>query len=198
MSPFGKVVTIGIALVTGTSLLTGVTTAYMLRPAASTDPVTATYAPASVRRAAAVAPQRSTPVATRTTWDAPRATPVATTATPATTTASDCATGGDRALRIAKPGAIGGLLGAGLGAAGGAIANGGSGAGKGALIGGLVGVAAGTGYGAYKTKNECGTIFGNRSFVEGGRAPGVSDRGPVTETALRSNAANDITIYSVR
>ena len=74
-----------------------------------------------------------------------RATADTNVASPVATTASECATGGDRAWRIAKPGAIGGLLGAGLGAAGGAIAKGGSGAGKGALIGGLVGaiVAAG-------------------------------------------------------
>jgi hypothetical protein len=80
---------------------------------------------------------------------------------PAATTPADCDTGGDRALRIAKPGALGALLGAGLGAAGGAIANGGKGAGKGALVGGLAGAALGTGYGAYKTKNECGTILGD-------------------------------------
>ena len=53
------------------------------------------------------------------------------------------------------------LLGAGLGAAGGAVADGGSGAGKGAIIGGLAGAVLGGGYGAYQTKNECGTIFGN-------------------------------------
>ena len=87
---------------------------------------------------------------------APRVTPVAT--TPAAT--AEC-TAGDRAMRIAKPGVIGGLLGAGLGAAGGAVADGGSGAGKGALIGGLAGTVLGGGYGAYQTKNECGTIFGN-------------------------------------
>jgi hypothetical protein len=109
---------------------------------------------------------------------------------------SQCATGTDRAWRIAKPGALGGLVGAGLGAAGGAIADGGSGAGKGALIGGLVGAATGAGYGAYKTNTECGTIFGNRGFTDGG--PSMSERGPVTETALRPRAANDITIYSAR
>jgi hypothetical protein len=64
-------------------------------------------------------------------------------------------------MKIAKPGLIGTLAGAGLGAIGGAIADGGSGAGKGALIGGLAGLAAGGGYGAYKTQQECGTIFGN-------------------------------------
>jgi len=63
-------------------------------------------------------------------------------------------------MRIAKPGAIGALLGAGLGAAGGAVVKGGNGAGKGALLGGIAGAALGTGYGAYKTNNECGTIFG--------------------------------------
>jgi len=185
MNPFGKIVTIAIALVTGTALLTGVTTAYMLRPAAPADTMTATYAPTPVRRAPAVVAPRVVPASSRATVAAPRATPVA-------TTASDCATGGDRAWRIAKPGALGGLLGAGLGAAGGAIANGGSGAGKGALIGGLVGAVAGTGYGAYKTNNECGTIFGNRGFTDG--APG-----PATEAALlRPVTANDVTVYRAR
>ncbi len=179
MSPFGKVVTTGIALVVGTSLLTGVTTAYMIRPPAPPDTISATYAPAPVRRAAVAVPRRATPAASQTTWDTPRATPVA-------TTTSDCATGGDRAWRIAKPGVIGGLLGAGLGAAGGAIANGGSGAGKGALIGGLAGAAAGTGYGAYKTKNECGTIFGSPGFTDGAVVPGVGDRGPVTEAVYNA------------
>ncbi len=64
-------------------------------------------------------------------------------------------------MRIAKPGLLGGLLGAGLGAAGGAIADGGKAAGKGALIGGLAGAALGGGYGAYKTNQECGTVFGD-------------------------------------
>jgi hypothetical protein len=192
MSPLGKIVMSGIALVTGTSLLTGITTAYMLRPAAPTDTMPATSATVPVHRATAVVAARVVPAVSRTTADTPRAIPVA-------TTASQCATGGDRAWRIAKPGAIGGLLGAGLGAAGGAIANGGSDAGKGALIGGLVGTAAGAGYGAYNTHKECGTIFGNRGFTDAAPAPSIPDRGPVTEAALRpSSSARDITIYNVR
>jgi hypothetical protein len=192
MSPFGKIVTTIIALVTGTSLLTGVTTAYMLRPGVPTETMTASYATPPVRRTPAVVAPRVAPTVGRATADTNGATPVA-------TTASTCATGGDRAWRIAKPGAIGGLLGAGLGAAGGAIANGGSGAGKGALIGGLVGAAAGTGYGAYKTKNECGTIFGSSGFTAGAPIPRTADRGPVTEAALlRRGTANDITVYNAR
>jgi hypothetical protein len=189
MNPLGKIVTAGIAVVTGTSLLTGVTTAYILRSPAPAAPMTASYATTPVRRAHAEVAARVVPAVNRTTVNTPRATPVA-------STSSQCATGSDRAWRIAKPGALGGLVGAGLGAAGGAIADGGSGAGKGALIGGLVGAATGAGYGAYKTNNECGTIFGNRGFTDGGA--GVSERGPVTETALRPRAANDITIYSAR
>jgi Glycine zipper len=77
-------------------------------------------------------------------------------------TPADCANGTDRALKIAKPGALGGLLGAVLGAAGGAIAHGGKGAGQGALIGAGVGVVAGSGWGAYKTKQDCGTVLGAR------------------------------------
>jgi hypothetical protein len=194
MKPLGKIVTTVIALITGTSLLTGVTTAYMLRPVAvePADTMTARYATPPVHRAPAVVAPRVAPTLGRATADTSGASPVS-------TTASECATGGDRALRIAKPGAIGGLLGAGLGAAGGAIANGGSGAGKGALIGGLVGAAAGTGYGAYKTKNECGTIFGSRGFADDAPISRSADRGPVTEAALlRRGTGNDITVYNAR
>jgi len=115
----------------------------MTTPAVTTAAV---VRPAVVRRAAVTSPA----VVTRTAAT-PYVTPVV----------ADCATGGDRAMRIVKPGLIGTLAGAGLGAIGGAIADGGGGAGKGALIGGIAGAAAGTGYGAYKTKQECGTIFGS-------------------------------------
>src|SRR5262245_38081881 len=155
-----KLATIGLALVGTTALGTGLTTAYVLRQPDEAAPVAAPaqrtiVTPRAVAATPAVARPAVTPVA-------PRVTPVA--ATPGTTTqtvAADCATGKDRALKIAKPGAIGALLGAGLGAAGGAIADGGHGAGKGALIGGITGTVLGGGYGAYQTKNECGTIFGN-------------------------------------
>jgi hypothetical protein len=180
MSPLGKIVTAGIAVVTGTSLLTGVTTAYILRPPVPAAPMTATYASTPLHQPPAGAAGRVVPAVTRTTPNTPRAVPVA-------AASSQCATGADRAWRIAKPGALGGLVGAALGAAGGAIADGGSGAGKGALIGGLAGAATGAGYGAYETNTECGTIFGNRGFTDGG-----------SETALRTRAANDITIYSGR
>jgi hypothetical protein len=188
MSPFGKIVTIGIALVTGTSLLTGVTTAYMLRSTVPADNMVATSATAPVPRAPAT---RVVPAVSRTSVDTPRPIPVA-------TTASECATGGDRAWRIAKPGAIGALLGAGLGAAGGAMANGGSGAGKGALIGGLVGTAAGAGYGAYNTQKECGTIFGNSGFTDAVPVASTPAPGRVTETAFHPGSARDITIYNAR
>jgi len=68
--------------------------------------------------------------------------------------ASSQCEGSDRAWRIAKPGAIGGLVGAGLGAAGGAIADGGKAAGKGALIGGALGAGGGTLYGIYDNKKN--------------------------------------------
>ena len=188
MISLGKIVTAGIALVTGTALLTGVTTAYILRPQAPAAPMTETYTTTPVPRAPAAMTARVVPAVSRPTANPPRAVPVA-------STSSQCTTGTDRALRIAKPGVVGALLGAGLGAAGGAIADGGSGAGKGALIGGLLGVATGAGYGAYKTNNDCGTIFGNREFTDG--AP-VSERGPMTEAAVRPSPGNDITIYSAR
>ena len=150
-----KLATIGMALVGTTALGTGLTTSYMLQTPAPADAqtaaapkppraVVASMGPSPLSRAVApVAPPRVTPVSA------------------AATIPADCDTGGERALRIAKPGVVGALLGAGLGAAGGAIADGGNAAGKGALIGGLAGAALGGGYGAYKTKNECGTIFGD-------------------------------------
>lgn len=148
-----KMATIGLALAGVTAVSTGLTTAWMLRPTASAQAETPA-ATAPTRPVAHYAQAPAAPAAARATT--PRVTPVASTAVPA-----DCSSGGDRALRIAKPGALGALLGAGLGAAGGAIADGGKAAGKGALIGGIAGAALGTGYGAYKTKNECGTIFGD-------------------------------------
>ena len=163
-----KLATIALALTGVTALSTGLTTAWMLRPTAEAQAEAAPITPAPARPpmqyAATVSPSpaRVAPTVVR-----PAATPtVVRTETPApvtrvaTTAPADCSTGGDRALRIAKPGAIGALLGAGLGAAGGAVVKGGNGAGKGALLGGIAGAALGTGYGAYKTQNECGTIFG--------------------------------------
>jgi hypothetical protein len=151
-----KLATIGMALVGTTALGTGLTTSYMLRTPAPADAQETAVAPRPPRAvAASMAPaplsRAVAPVAP------PRVTPVSTTAV----IPADCDTGGERAMRIAKPGVVGALLGAGLGAAGGAIADGGKAAGKGALIGGLAGAALGGGYGAYKTKNECGTIFGD-------------------------------------
>lgn len=157
-----KVATIGLGIAGVTALGTGLTTAWMLRPTAPAE-TPAAVAPAamhsSVRYASPVPP--AMPRAATPARVAPRVTPVASRIASSTAVPADCATGGDRALRIAKPGALGALLGAGLGAAGGAIADGGKAAGKGALIGGIAGAALGTGYGAYKTKNECGTILGN-------------------------------------
>ena len=175
-----KLATIGMALVGTTALGTGLTTAYMLRTAGGcagevAAPTRAIVAPRAVGAPPAVARPAAAPVAAR-------VTPAAT--TPAVA-AADCATGVDRAKRIAKPGAIGGLLGAGLGAAGGAIADGGSGAGKGALIGGLAGAVLGGGYGAYQTKNECGTIFGN-TFAGPARRPRRWRRRPSRSTARGS------------
>ena len=157
-----KLATIGMALVLTTALITGVTTAYFTRPTdgpavvapaplavAATPPALARRTAQPMARPVAAEPVTSAP--------APAASPTRTVAT----VPADCSTGGDRALRIAKPGAVGGLVGAGLGAAGAAIAGGGRAAGQGALIGGLAGAVLGSGYGAYQTKNECGTIFGD-------------------------------------
>ena len=194
MSPLGKLATTAIALVTGTALLTGATTAYMLRPASPDSPSAIAAEASTVAPRAAAVQRRVVPAVSRTSVPAPPVTRVAAT----TVVPADCATGGDRAWRIAKPGALGALLGAGLGAAGGAIADGGSGAGKGAIIGGLAGVAAGAGYGAYKTQNECGTILGNGFAPSDTRPVYNAGRPASTQAAFRSGSAQDITIYDVR
>jgi hypothetical protein len=176
-----KVATIGLAIAGVTALSTGLTTAWMLRPTAPAQ-AEAPAAPTVVRPAARYAAAPAPAVARTTT--PPTVTRVSSTAVPA-----DCSTGTDRALRIAKPGALGALLGAGLGAAGGAIADGGKAAGKGALIGGIAGAALGSGYGAYKTKNECGTIFGD--------AAGSAAASPRTLPAMQASAER-INVYPAR
>jgi hypothetical protein len=160
MNPW-KVATIGLLLIGVTALSTGVTTAYFMRPASAPDDAQSTTAPlpaASVPQTPAVRYVTAAPAPRRTVAPAPRV--VRTAAVPV---ADDCDSAGDRVWRIAKPGAIGALIGAGVGAAGGAVADGGKAAGKGALIGGLAGAVLGGGYGAYQTKNECGTVFGSTS-----------------------------------
>ena len=204
-----KLATLGLValgVTVGTSTLT---TAYLMRPPmvaseGTHDPVAAPLtpprrpivrvAPAPKRYAAAPIAARITPAAAET-----AAAPPAVARTPvASSTASrpaDCTTGGDRALRIAKPGALGAVLGAGLGAAGGAVANGGKGAGQGALIGGLAGAALGSGYGAYTTNKECGTVFGAET------APTVARTAPAGAPApLQSTVpgAARIEVYEVR
>lgn len=188
-----KLATIGLALVGTTALGTGLTTAWMLRPTADAQPQTAavaapprpavTYA-AAPAYAPAPAPRTSPAVARSDT--PPRVTRVA-------STAPDCATGGERAARIARPGALGALLGAGLGAGGGAIAGGGKGAGKGAVIGGLAGAVLGAGYGAYKAKNECGTIFGDATGSGFGAA-----RPDAVQAPRPTTDAERIQVYGVQ
>jgi hypothetical protein len=176
-----KLATIGLAIAGVTALSTGLTTAWMLRPTAPAEAETPAVA-TSVRRVARYAAPTAPAVVRATT--SPRVAQASTTAVPA-----DCSTGGDRALRIAKPGALGAVLGAGLGAAGGAIADGGKAAGKGAIIGGIAGAALGTGYGAYKTKNDCGTIFGD------GPASAVATPGTLPAMQARADRIN---VYSAR
>jgi hypothetical protein len=159
-----KLATIGLLLIGVTALSTGVTTAYFMRPgpvpAASPAPVAVEAAPPAP--APAVRYVATRPAARTVVTSAPSRV-VRPAAVAVAAPAADCASTGDRVWRIAKPGAIGGLIGAGLGAAGGAIADGGKAAGKGALIGGLAGALLGGGYGAYKTKTECGTVLGGGS-----------------------------------
>ena len=193
-----KLATIGIALTGVTALSTGLTTAWMLRPtseaqaqaASNTLPATpymATVSPSPARITPAVARPTITPAVART--QAPPVTRVATTA------AADCDTGTERAMRIAKPGAVGALVGAGLGAAGGAVVKGGNGAGKGALLGGLAGAALGAGYGAYKTQNECGTIFGNASGFNA--APTAHADGVQALAPAAASGGDRIQVYGV-
>jgi hypothetical protein len=198
MNPW-KLATLGIVTVLVTALSTGVTTAYLMRPAPAPEPET--VAPASARYAVATTSAPRAVAATPAPLRAASVRPVAMSAT-----ASDCDTGGERAWKIAKPGLIGTLLGAGVGAAGGAIANGGKSAGKGAIVGGLAGAALGAGYGAYKTKQECGTIFGTGNgagFSQNGD-PYASSRGgslAYTNDAPRARRApgpgtGGITVYN--
>jgi hypothetical protein len=181
-----KLATIGLALTGVTAVGTGLTTMHMMRVPAIADaqppaPLVryqvATAAPSTAQRVAAPTAPVARPVATPVSADI---------STPA---ATDCATGTDRAVRIAKPGLVGTLLGAGLGAAGGAIVKGGEGAGKGALLGGLAGAALGTGYGAYKTKSDCGTIFG---------AAGAGNSSPPAAALHRGDGGDHFTVYSVQ
>jgi hypothetical protein len=192
-----KVATLGLVVVAVTALSTGLTTAYLLSPAtpvqstiqavdrteavprASAAPATR-KAPAPVVRPAATVPAVGTRPAV--------VTPVS---APLDPVAAECATGGQRAMKIAKPGLIGTLAGAGVGAIGGAVIDGGSGAGKGALLGGLAGAALGGGYGAYKTQQECGTIFGGGAGFASG---------PPAASAFGAAAAarEGVTVYSVR
>jgi hypothetical protein len=210
MNPW-KIATIAIALVTGTAFTTGLTTAYLLRPAtspaASLDergvPTMASLAP-QARVAPAVLQQprvsRTTTVAT----PAPPREVNTATVSPAvvrpvsasTASTADCSTTtGDRVWRIAKPGLIGAVLGAGLGAAGGAIANGGRAAGKGAVIGGLAGAALGGGYGAYKTKQACGSVLGSATgFSDATLAPIAA----APQTAFGSPSSDGFTVYNAR
>jgi len=165
-----KLATLGLLLTGFTALSTGLTTAYVMRPTPPAAPAVQPPAVQQMMPAPAVAAPPRQIVVTQAEAPAPRvvARPaVVAQAAPrpaVVPVAADCSTGGQRAMKIAKPGLVGTLAGAGLGAVGGAIANGGGGAGKGALIGGIAGAALGTGYGAYKTKQECGTIFGSTSL----------------------------------
>jgi hypothetical protein len=229
-----KLATIGLAVILTTALVTGLTTAYLVRDArtAQIDPVApptpavrATRPTAAPRRPAPATVANPAPAPVVATIPAPpprveppappippapsvaapvpmpRVEPVAAPA-PAVSVPADCATGGERALRVAKPGVLGGLIGAGLGAAGGAIADGGKGAGKGAAIGAMAGAVLGTGYGAVKTREECGTVFGGAaaSTPAGSPWPRSGTSGERVEPVQAPFAASGpgITIYSAR
>jgi hypothetical protein len=184
-----KLATIGLALAGTTALGTGLTTSYLMRtpPPAEAQALAASPRTATAPRALVASHPVSRTVAAPAPPAPVRVRPVSTAPLPA-----DCDSGSERAMRIAKPGLIGGLLGAGLGAAGGAIADGGKAAGKGALIGGLAGAALGGGYGAYQTKNECGTIFGDTL--------GQGSSGAAAAPAVEAFNGGDrgITVYNAR
>jgi hypothetical protein len=163
MNPW-KIATVALLIIGVTALSTGVTTAYFMRSdTVSTPPTAPTATVASGAARALPAPSVAPAVQYVAARPAPRPAVAPRVVRASTVPVADCDSTGDRVWRIAKPGAVGGLLGAALGAAGGAIADGGKAAGKGALIGGLAGAVLGGGYGAYKTKSECGTVFGGAS-----------------------------------
>jgi hypothetical protein len=218
-----KLTTIGISLVAVTALATGLTTAHLMRPAeraeilptlpASPIPATPRVLPpvrtAPANRAMVVSRHASARVATAAPASVPAiaaeppepgpvsASPVGTvrTAGAPAPVAADCSTTGNRVLRAAKPGLLGGLLGAGLGAATGAIANGGKGAGKGAAIGGITGALVGGAYGAYKTKQECGTVLGGSGLFGDSTGPAAAPDAP--GPALQPGG-DGITVYGAR
>jgi hypothetical protein len=207
MNPW-KAATIGIALVTVTAFTTGLTTAYVMRPARDVEAQAVVTAPdltaptVVARPAVRYATARryvSAPV-TGASVAVPAAPPPVITPNPPAQSpgpgpvrpvAAECATTGDRVWRTAKPGLLGALLGAGLGAAGGAVADGGKGAGKGAVIGGLAGVAAGGIYGAYKTKQECGTVLGEHAFTSEPTRAALDGAPGSTQTAFQPGITID-------
>jgi hypothetical protein len=123
-----KMTAIGMALVIGTALITGLVVASWNDTGKAPAPAGRTAA----RQAAAVP----------------------TTADVEACNAYARAQVGDKTLEVVKDAVIGGAIGAGVGAAGGAIAGGGRGAGQGAGVGGVVGVAAGTLYGLNEAKSH--------------------------------------------
>jgi uncharacterized protein YcfJ len=153
-----KLTTIGLLLVVGTALVTGLVVANWSgnradRQAAPSDtspsqpaggassPVANSVAPAAPATVAPPAPRKA-------------AVPGQLHAVPSQTSIDACnrhaaAQVGqrDKTAEVVKDGALGAIAGAALGAAGGAIAGGGKGAGKGAAIGGLVGAGGGSLYG---------------------------------------------------
>src|SRR5687767_14056126 len=94
-----KLATIGLAVMGTTALGTGLTTAWLMRPPAAAamaqEAPAAQPAPAVRYAVATPAPRAVTPPVARAAT--PPVTPVSTTAVD-----TDCATGGERAMRIAK------------------------------------------------------------------------------------------------
>ena len=174
-----KIATLGLALTGVTALSTGVTTAYLMRPTtpASADALVAPAQASYVTAPRALTGQAMAPrvvarpaVATQPAVVQPavvtRPTSVQTVAAPV---ADDCATGGQRAMKIAKTG----------------------------LVGTLAGAALGGGYGAYKTKQECGTIFGSATpgFAN---TPAIQAGSSNAPQAAWNGAANGISVFNAR
>ncbi len=124
-----KVISVGVAVVVTTALVTGLIVAKW--PDSGSDGKGVATGPPPAAQAVS-----SNPVAP--------APPPPTRNRPAN---SGGGPGRDKTTDVLGKALIGGAIGAGVGAAGGAIAGGGRGAGKGAAIGGLVGATAGTLYG---------------------------------------------------
>jgi hypothetical protein len=136
-----KITAIGMGLVLGTALVTGIVVAKW--GGSETETAVPSASPRVAQGAVSPAPRPAAPsVPTQAAVDA------------CNQYAANQIGQKDKTMEVVKDAAIGAIVGAAVGAAGGAIADGGKGAGKGAAIGGVVGVGGGTLYGLNENKKH--------------------------------------------